>query len=303
MTYTIHTFYKFVSLHDIRETCDPLYACCKDAGIVGTILLAHEGINGTIAGTEESLASFWAHLNADPRFHGIKAKVSYASSLPFYRMKVRLKNEIVTMGVSGIDPNRESGIYVAPQEWNVLLEDPAIRLVDTRNDYEISVGSFKGAENPNTRNFRQFPAYVQESLDPEQDRKVAMYCTGGIRCEKATAYLLQQGFNEVYQLQGGILNYLENVSRVQSLWLGECFVFDNRTTVDHELKAGFFGQCHACRRPLRKSDVESECYEPGVSCPACIDETTDRQKDRARERDRQMRIAEQRNTRHLGQTL
>lgn len=303
MTYTIHALYKFVALPDFREVRDALYACCTEAGVIGTILLAEEGINGTIAGSEEGLAAVWEFLGADNRFADIVPKVSQAESLPFYRMKVRLKKEIVTMGVDGIDPSREVGTYVAPEEWNQLIQDPEVRLVDTRNDYEVSVGSFPGAENPQTNSFRDFPDYVQQELDPSRDRKVAMYCTGGIRCEKASAYLLQQGFEQVYHLQGGILKYLEDVPPEKSAWQGECFVFDNRTTVDHALQEGAWGQCYACRRPLREGDTESERYEQGVSCPACFDRTTEKQKSRARERERQMALAKARNERHLGQTL
>lgn len=303
MTYTIHALYKFVPLPDFREIRDALYACCTESGVIGTILLAEEGINGTIAGSEAGLAAVWGFLRADDRFADIVPKVSQAKALPFYRMKVRLKKEIVTMGVEGIDPSREVGTYLTPEEWNQLIRDPELRLVDTRNDYEVSVGSFPGAENPHTESFRDFPDYVQQNLDPVRDKKVAMYCTGGIRCEKASAYLLQQGFEQVYHLRGGILKYLEDIPPEESVWQGECFVFDNRTTVDHALKEGKWGQCYACRRALKEGDVESDAYEKGVSCPACFDSTSEKQKSRAREREHQMELAKARNQLHLGQKL
>ncbi|KZX83117.1 hypothetical protein A3717_34925, partial [Alcanivorax sp. HI0013] len=210
---------------------------------------------------------------------------------PFLRTKVKLKKEIVTMGVEGIDPNRTVGTYLSPQEWNAVISDPETLLIDTRNDYEVEVGTFKGAINPETRTFREFPEYVKETLDPARHKKVAMFCTGGIRCEKSTAYLKEQGFEEVYHLKGGILKYLEEMPKEESLWEGECFVFDERVTVDHDLNPGEFDQCHACRRPISEEEKASEKFQLGVSCPKCFDESSPEQKARFAERQKQIELA------------
>lgn len=296
----VHAFYHFVAFPDYREWRDPLLHCCEESGLKGTILLAEEGINGTVEGTAQGLDAMWALLHSDPRFAGMTPKASTSHLETFYRMKVRLKKEIVSLGVAGIDPTREVGTYVAPEDWNELISDPAVYVVDTRNDYEVEVGQFQGAQNPCTPTFRDFPAFVDQHLDPKRQKKVAMYCTGGIRCEKATAYLLRQGFEEVYHLQGGILNYLERIPPEQSKWMGECFVFDNRVTVDHRLTHGGYTTCFACRRPLHEEDTHSPLYERGVSCAACHGKTSADKKERARERERQMNLAEARNQRHLG---
>jgi len=235
-SFVVHTFYKFVPLPDYRELRPPLRNVCLELNLIGTILLAPEGINATLAGQEEQVAAFWEFLRRESRFSDIQPKISTTSNQPFQRMKVRLKKEIVTLGVPGIDPSREVGTYIKPEDWNALITRPDVCVLDTRNAYEVAEGSFPGALDPHTRSFREFPRYVKNHLDPETQPNVAMYCTGGIRCEKATAYLLHQGFKNVFHLEGGILKYLETVPEKDSLWQGTCFVFDERETLDHDLK-------------------------------------------------------------------
>lgn len=295
--------YKFVTLDDYRELRDPLLAEMTRLAVKGTILLAHEGLNGTIAGTRAGIDGVLAWLNADPRIAGIVHKESFEESNPFYRTKVKLKKEIVTMGVNGIDPKHIVGTYVKPEDWNDLISRDDVVLVDTRNDYEYEVGTFKGAVNPNTNTFRELPQFVAENLDPAKHKKVAMFCTGGIRCEKSTAYLKEQGFEEVYHLEGGILKYLEDVPEEDTMWEGECFVFDNRITVNHQLEKGQYDACHACRRPISDADKQRAEYEQGVSCHQCVDEYTDKQRHRFRERERQIQLAKQRGEVHIGDDL
>lgn len=292
--------YKFVALEDFATLREPLHQVMLDNGVRGTLLLASEGINGTVAGSREGIDALLAWLQNDPRLADIVYKESLDDSNPFHRTKVKLKKEIVTMGVEGIDPKRVVGTYVKPRDWNALISDPDVVLVDTRNDYEVQVGTFKGAINPNTETFREFPQYVKEHLDPQKNRKVAMFCTGGIRCEKSTAYLKEQGFDEVYHLEGGILKYLEEVPQDSSLWEGECFVFDNRVTVNHQLEKGSYDQCHACRLPLTAGQMQSEKYQAGISCPNCYDSLSDEQRQRFIERQKQMQLAQQRGEAHLG---
>ncbi|MCB1672422.1 MAG: rhodanese-related sulfurtransferase, partial [Pseudomonadales bacterium] len=238
-----------------------------------------------------------------PRFAAIDVKESLAEENPFYRTKVKLKKEIVTMGVEDIDPNYIVGTYVEPRDWNRLIADPDVTLIDTRNHYEYQIGTFQGAINPATETFREFPGYVSENLDPSRQRKVAMFCTGGIRCEKSTAYLKQLGFDEVYHLKGGILKYLEEVPASESLWQGECFVFDNRVTVNHDLEKGQYDQCHACRMPIDETDKQSEHYQKGVSCPHCYDRHSRQQVKRFAERERQVQLARKRGEAHIGQPM
>lgn len=295
--------YKFVTLDDYRELRDPLLAEMTRLEVKGTILLAHEGLNGTIAGTRAGIDGVLAWLNADPRIAGIVYKESFENSNPFYRTKVKLKKEIVTMGVDGIDPKHIVGTYVKPQDWNALISRDDVVLVDTRNDYEYEVGTFKGAVNPNTNTFRELPQFVAENLDPAKHKKVAMFCTGGIRCEKSTAYLKEQGFEEVYHLEGGILKYLEDVPEEDTLWEGECFVFDNRVTVNHQLEKGQYDACHACRRPISDAVKQRPEYEQGVSCHQCVGEYTEKQRHRFRERERQIQLAKQRGEVHIGDDL
>ncbi|MAY36850.1 MAG: hypothetical protein CMN84_12195 [Spongiibacteraceae bacterium] len=296
----VAALYRFVTLDDFEALREPLLAVCQEQGVKGTLLLAHEGINGTIAGSRAGIDAVIAWLRADDRMADLSWKESFDEAQPFYRMKVKLKREIVTMGVSGVDPNEVVGTYVKPTDWNTLISDPDVLLIDTRNDYEVEIGTFKGAVDPHTKTFREFPDYVKQNVDPARHKKVAMFCTGGIRCEKASSYMKQQGFEEVYHLEGGILKYLEEVPQEQSLWQGECFVFDNRVTVKHDLTAGSFDQCHGCRRPISDEDKQSEFYEKGVACPHCFDELTEDQKARFRERQKQVELARQRHEAHIG---
>ncbi|MDF1762777.1 MAG: rhodanese-related sulfurtransferase [Oleibacter sp.] len=301
--YVVCAMYKFVTLNDYEALRQPLLDTLLRLDVKGTLLLANEGINGTVAGTRTSIDELLEWLRQDPRLSNIGIKESYEQEQPFYRTKVKLKKEIVTMGVEGIDPLRVVGTYVKPQEWNALISDPEVLLVDTRNDYEVGIGTFKGALDPNTKTFREFPKYVKDNLDPAKHKKVAMFCTGGIRCEKSTAYLKEQGFDEVYHLEGGILKYLEDVPAEQSLWEGECFVFDNRVTVDHNLQRGQYDQCHACRRPITEEDKLSEHYVKGVCCHQCADEYSDEQRERFRQRELQVQLAKERGEPHIGTDL
>jgi UPF0176 protein len=296
----VAAFYKFVSLPDYRELRGSLQQRCEDLGLLGSILLAEEGINGTVGGPEKSVRRLFERLRQDSRLADLHYKESWASEPPFYRMKVRLKKEIVSLGVPGIDPGRLVGEYVQPHEWNELIQRDDVRIIDTRNHYEHHLGSFQGAEDPNTASFRDFPRWADENLDPEKDQHVAMFCTGGIRCEKATSYLLEQGFKHVYHLDGGILNYLETVDSSDSLWQGDCFVFDNRVTVDHDLSEGDFEICPACRMPLTEKDRQSPLFELHVSCPKCHHRLTEKKRQGLMERAKQIKLARQRGERHIG---
>ncbi|MEZ5571630.1 MAG: rhodanese-related sulfurtransferase [Halioglobus sp.] len=296
----VAALYKFVTLQDYVALREPLLDACIKAGTRGTLLLAREGINGTIAGSRASVDAVLTYLRSDPRLADLAHKESCDEDFPFYRMKVKLKKEIVTMGVAGVDPNVRVGTYVRPQDWNALLNDPEVVLIDTRNDYECDIGTFRGALDPRTENFRQFPQFVRDKLDPGLHKKVAMFCTGGIRCEKASAFMLNEGFEEVYHLQGGILKYLEEVPAADSLWQGECFVFDNRVSVDHQLEKGRYDQCYGCRHPITEQDKQSGMYEPGVCCPHCFEQLTDDQRLRFRERQKQVELAAQRGEAHVG---
>ena len=274
MSQVVVTFYKFVKLPDFAEKRYPLLLHCEAQGIRGTILLAAEGINGTIAGSRQAIDSVLSFLRSDPRLVDLEHKESYADSPPFDRMKVRLKKEIVTLGLPQIDPSDRVGTYVSPKEWNALISDPEVTIIDTRNDYEVSIGSFKGAQNPKTASFRQFPDYVRNDLDPSKHKKVALFCTGGIRCEKATSFMMAQGFQEVYHLKGGILKYLEEITPEESFWEGECFVFDQRVALREGLAAGTHQMCHSCGHPISEADKTSPHYQEGVSCPYCCDRVT-----------------------------
>lgn len=296
----VAALYKFVSLPDYRDLREPLLDECLAADVSGTLLLAHEGVNGTIAGAAAGIDRVLSYLRSDARLADLECKTSEHSDRPFYRMKVKLKREIVTMGEPGIDPTREVGQYVKPADWNRLIEDPEVLLIDTRNDYEVAIGSFQGAVDPATTNFREFPEYVRNNIDPRRHKKVAMFCTGGIRCEKASAFMLREGFEEVFHLEGGILKYLEEVPAEDSLWQGECFVFDNRVAVDHQLQRGSYDQCYGCRHPITEADKSSPLYLKGVSCPRCHDDLSDDQKARFTERHRQVELARARNEQHIG---
>jgi UPF0176 protein len=292
--------YKFVTLENFQALRQPLHDVMETWQIRGTLLLANEGINGTVAGSRQSIDQLLAWLRSDHRLATIDCKESVADFMPFNRTKVKLKKEIVTMGVEGIDPKQVVGTYISPKDWNALISDPDVLLVDTRNDYEYQVGTFKNAINPNTESFREFPGFVKTNLNPEKHKKVAMFCTGGIRCEKSTAFLKEQGFDEVYHLKGGILRYLEEVPQQETLWEGECFVFDERVTVNHQLEKGNYDQCNACRLPITEADKASDKYQQGVSCPHCYDKVTAEQKARFIEREKQMALARQRGEAHIG---
>ncbi len=292
MTQIVATFYKFVILPDFAQKQSPLLSHCQAQAVKGTILLAAEGINGTIAASSrDSIASVLSFLRSDPRLADLDYKESYADSPPFEHMKVRLKREIVTLGLPEVNPNQQVGTYVSPQEWNDLICDPEVTVIDTRNDYEVKIGSFKGAQNPQTQSFRQFPGYIHQHLDPRRHKKVALFCTGGIRCEKATAFMLSQGFQEVYHLKGGILKYLEEVPADESLWQGECFVFDERVAVLHGLAPGTHEMCQSCGHPISDADRASSHYEAGISCPYCCDRLTEEKRKRQEEKQRQLELA------------
>lgn len=297
----VAALYRFTRLDDFPVLREPLLALMREHDVRGTLLLAREGINGTVSGYRAGIDALLGWLRDDGRFQGLEYKESLAGEHPFLRTKVKLKKEIVTMGVEDLDPNQDRGAYLEPQQWNQVIADPETLVIDTRNDYEYEVGTFEGAVNPNTKTFREFPDYVKEHLDPARHKRVAMFCTGGIRCEKSTAYLKAQGFEEVYHLKGGILKYLEQTPQEQSLWRGECFVFDERVTVDHRLRPGGYDQCHACRRPISDQDKASPLYSKGVSCPRCHDESTPEQKARFAERQKQIDLARQRGEAHRGQ--
>ena len=299
-------FYQFVALPDFEARKAPLLALCEQRHVKGLILLASEGINSTIAGAPEDVRAVLAFLRADPLLANLQHKESWSDKPPFHRMKVRLKKEIVTMNVPGISPTRMAGTYVKPADWNALISDPDVLVVDTRNDYEVEIGSFAHAINPNLKTFAELPAWLDQSdrlarLDTSGKKpKVAMFCTGGIRCEKSTAYLRSKGFDEVFHLEGGILKYLETVPPEQSLWQGECFVFDERVSVGHGLVPGPHALCRACRQPLEAGATESALFEAGVSCPRCHGTTSDTQKNGARERQRQWERAKSKQNPQLG---
>lgn len=301
MTYFLTAaLYKFVELSDFAQLRSPILVCCNENKVKGTILLAEEGINGTIAGSPEGVYAVLAFLRRDPRLADLTHKESSSEKLPFYRMKVRLKREIVTMGVQDLNPSLMAGQYVKPDEWNQLLDDPDVVVVDVRNDYEVSIGTFKGAINPKTKSFSELPEWVKRETALRNKPKVAMFCTGGIRCEKSTAFLRSQGFNEVYHLEGGILKYLETVPESESRWEGECFVFDERVSVGHGLKPGVYELCRACRHPIGEEEKASELFVLGVSCPRCHDSITEAQKKAFSERQRQIELANNRNQVHIG---
>jgi UPF0176 protein len=299
----VAAMYRFATLDNFTELRAPLHRVMLDNQVKGTLLLAREGINGTVAGSREAVDVVLAWLRSDPRLAAIDVKESYSDDNPFYRTKVKLKKEIVTMGVEDIDPRHVVGTYVKPRDWNALISDPEVLLIDTRNDYEYQIGTFERAINPETDAFREFPDYVEKQLDPRVHKKVAMFCTGGIRCEKSTAFLKQKGFKEVYHLEGGILKYLEDVPPEQSLWRGECFVFDNRVTVNHQLQRGSFDQCHACRMPVTDEEKRSPNFQAGISCPHCYDHHSQQQINRYAERERQMQLARERGESHIGEPM
>jgi len=299
----VTALYHFVRLENYKDLRQPLLNIMLDNNVRGTMLLASEGINGTIAGNKQGTDNVLDWLRQDARLSDFDSKQSFTKEMPFYRTKVKLKKEIVTMGIQGIDPNLKVGRYVKPEDWNALISDPDTILIDTRNDYEYQIGTFEHAVNPDTNTFREFPKYVKQNLDPKKHKKVAMFCTGGIRCEKSTAFLIEQGFEDVFHLQGGILKYLEEVPKDESLWKGECFVFDNRVAVNHDLEKGSYHQCFACRYPITAEEMQSEHYQEGVSCPHCYKDVTDEQKQRFAEREKQIILAKNRGEEHIGGTV
>ncbi len=290
MPVTVVTFYKFVALPDYADLQQPLKEICQSQNVRGTVLLAAEGINGTIAGTRHGIDTVLTHIQSDPRLVDIDIKAAFSAEPPFEKLKIRLKKEIVTIGLPEINPAQQVGTYVSPKDWNKIVADPEVTIIDTRNDYEVGMGTFRGAQNPQTEVFNEFPNYIKENLDPKKNKKVAMFCTGGIRCEKASSYMLAQGFEEVYHLKGGILKYLEEVSKSESLWEGECFVFDERVAIGHGLEPGTYAMCYACGHPISIADQQSTDYESEVSCPHCIGELTEEKRDRLRERKRQRQL-------------
>lgn len=291
MPLTVATFYKFVALPDYEARQQPLKDACEQHAVKGTILLAQEGINGTLAGDRAGIDGVLAFLQADERLADIDVKESSAIAPPFEKLKVRLKKEIVTLGLPEVSPTEQVGTYVPPKDWNQVISDPDVVVIDTRNDYEVGMGSFHRAQNPKTASFNEFPNYAEEHLDPSQHKKIAMFCTGGIRCEKASSYLLAQGFESVYHLKGGILKYLEDVPEDESLWQGECFVFDERVAIKHGLETGSYALCYACGHPISPEEQAAPEYESEVSCPHCIDALTSERREKLRDRKRQRQIA------------
>lgn len=298
----VMTFYRFVRLDDLSALRDDIEAAAARLRLKGTVLLADEGINGTLAGAAAALTEFRDHLHSLPAFASLQCRFSSAAAdnPVFYRLKVRIKAEIVRLDQPDVAPEQRTGVAVDARQWNALLDDPEVTVIDTRNTYEIDIGTFPGARNPGTRSFRELPDYVARHLDPAVHHRIAMFCTGGIRCEKASAWLLDQGFDTVYQLDGGILSYLETVPDGENRWQGECFVFDQRVSVDTDLDEGSFEQCFACRRPLSPEDLADADYQPGVSCPHCAHEQSPEQRAAFRERRRQVELAARRGERHVG---
>ncbi len=304
LPFCVAALYRFARFDAPNALRDPLATLCDALHIKGTLLLAREGINGTIAGSDAAIAEVLSHIRSLPSCDTLEVKFSRAAAMPFRRMKVRIKREIVTMGQPDIDPLTRAGNYVSPENWNALISDPGTILIDTRNDYEVAVGTFTGAIDPKTAAFREFPEWFRAErarlLGEGKPPKVAMFCTGGIRCEKSTAFLKSEGIEEVFHLRGGILKYLEQVPPEQSLWQGECFVFDERVTVGHGLVQGAYKLCRACRRPLSDEGRASPQFEEGVSCPACYDERSEEQREGYRERHRQEARAAAQGKAHIG---
>ena len=290
----VAAFYKFVQLTDLASLQDQIESCCRKNNVLGIVLLAQEGINSTIAGSREGVVKVLEFIRQDSRFSDLEWKESFANKQPFRKLRVRLKKEIVTMGIPEIDPSQLVGTYVKPADWNALIRDPDVIVIDARNNYETEIGTFTGAVNPDLDSFSQLPSWLEEKIDAGEQPRVAMFCTGGIRCEKSTAFLKQAGVKEVYHLQGGILKYLEEVPEDESLWEGECFVFDQRVAVGHGLELQDYELCRACRFPLGPSDKQSKYFQEGVSCSRCHEQTSDEQKARFAERQKQFELAKSR---------
>ena len=303
MSYTVAGFYKFVPLEDYREMARSLLKTCRKLDLSGTILLAREGINGTVAGSRAKIETLVKHLRKDHRLGEIAVNFSSATEKPFHRLKIRLKKEIIKMGVPDVDPSKKTGTHVTPEEWNCLLEDQDVLVLDTRNKYETAIGSFVNAVDPKTDSFVEIANYVHEKLGKEKDSRIAMFCTGGVRCEKLSTYMMDQGFREIYQLQGGILKYLQEMSQEKSLWNGECFIFDHRVSLGHGLVEGSHTMCHGCGHPTSPEDRRTKEYEAGVSCPRCAESLSEEKRINLRERQKQVQLASRRNSDHLGQVF
>jgi len=306
-SYLTTTFYHFVKIEEYKKLQPVIQKFCDKSFIKGTILLASEGINGTLSADEKNINGFHHFIKNDERFKNkfknISHKESWAKKNPFYRMKVKLKKEIVTLGVEGISPTKKVGKYVNPDEWNELISDPDTIIIDTRNTYEVDIGSFKGAVNPKTKSFRELPQFLEKNIKKYKGKKIAMFCTGGIRCEKATSFLVEKGIENVFHLQGGILKYLEKISKEKSLWEGECFVFDQRVAVTHKLKEGKYNQCFACRHPLSPDEMLSEEYKKGTSCPYCYNKLSNKKKSSLLERQKQIDLARKKGEEHIGKII
>ncbi len=302
--FTIITFYQFKKDFDQNEVLTELNGFCKFNKIKGTIIIANEGINGTLAGLKKDINNILSILNKF-NFDNLNAKFSYSKFMPFQKLKIKQKNEIVTLRTKFSDPEKQTGVYISTDDWNNIISDKKTILLDIRNDFEIQIGSFKGSINPKTKNFTEFKDYVKNNLNKTKDKKIAMFCTGGIRCEKASSYLIAKGFKNVCQLDGGILKYLENIPKNKSLWYGECFVFDGRVSVKNELKEGTYKLCHACRDPISSKEINSKKYNPGISCPKCFEKISDEKKKRLKERNKQILIAKKRGiyNRYIKQTV
>lgn len=299
----VAALYHFTRFEDPASLREPLLSLCKEAKVFGTLLLAHEGINGTIAGPKEGIERLLSHIRALPGCADLEWKISHASEMPFYRMKVRLKKEIVTMGQPDVAPAEKVGRYIEPEDWNETISRDDVVVIDTRNDYEVAIGTFDKAVDPKTDTFRDFPQWWEDNADRFEGKSVAMFCTGGIRCEKATNWLMSQGVEDVMHLKGGILKYLEKIPEQESKWSGECFVFDQRVAVQHGLKEGSYSMCHACRRPISEADKASPDFQKGVSCHHCITEFSEADKARFAERQKQIERAKKEGRPHLGTAL
>jgi UPF0176 protein len=303
LTQTVATFYRFTKLPDSADWQTRLEAECKTHEVNGTIILATEGLNATVAGSKTGIAALLEFIRSDARFAGMPHRECETERETFHRLRIIIRPEIVTLGDPSVNPNDAAGEYVPPEDWNQLISDPEVLLIDTRNDYEVELGTFKNAINPDTAAFGEWEAFVQKNLNGDKQQKVAMFCTGGIRCEKASAHLLKEGFENVYHLQGGILKYLQETKPEESLWEGECFVFDHRVTVVHGLERGTCEICFGCRWPLTPEDLASPAYEPGICCPRCKDTLTPELRARREERQRQQTLARQRGEKHIGQHI
>ncbi|MGB0934843.1 MAG: rhodanese-related sulfurtransferase [Alphaproteobacteria bacterium] len=298
--FVVAALYKFTALEDVESQRQQVRQICEENEIKGTLIFADEGINGTVAGSRDAIDVLKAFLNADRRYDDMEYKESSADEMPFKRLKVHYKKEIVTIGDQSVSPTKVVGEYVDPQDWNAIISDPDTIVIDTRNDYEVELGTFSGAVNPETDAFREFPEYVKKDLDPKKNKNVAMFCTGGIRCEKASSYMMAQGFEKVYHLKGGILKYLETIPEDESMWEGDCFVFDERVAVSHGLSQSEYKTCYGCRHPISPEDCRSPKFERGVSCPRCFDKTSEEKKAAARHRQQQVDLASKRGKKHIG---